>query len=97
MIAKGKFVRIKKVILNPDQRASNIPEETKKVPLIMWTKGILLEEANLGDNVKVKTLSNRVETGELVEVNHIQKVDYGSFVEELFIVGQKAKEELFDE
>lgn len=97
MIKENTFVRIKKVILNPDSRSKNLPKETKRVPLVMWTKGFLLHDAKIGENVEVKTLSGRVESGVLVDYNHIQKVDYGEYIKELESVGTFAKEVLSDE
>ena len=49
MVKKGEWVRIHKVILKAEQRTGKLPEDTKKVPLEMWTKGYLLADAQIGD------------------------------------------------
>ncbi len=96
MIKKGSFVRISKVVLDSSQRATSIPEDTQKTNLKMWTKGILQSDANIGEEVSVKTLSDRVETGLLESVNHVHEVNYGRFVEEIFEIGVKVKGRLYE-
>ena len=34
----GDFVRIHNIVLKVGERADNLPEDTKKVPLEMWDK-----------------------------------------------------------
>ena len=68
MVQKGTWVRIKKILLPVGQRAPQDPEDTRNTPLVMWTKGFLAADANLGDEVQVTTAADRVETGTLVEV-----------------------------
>lgn len=83
MIEKGIFVRIRKTLLKPEERSSNLPKETKKVPYKMWVKGYLLKEADLFDLVQVKTLTGRIESGILKEVEPPYKHSYGDFVPEI--------------
>ncbi|MCG4586594.1 2-amino-4-ketopentanoate thiolase, partial [Anaerosalibacter bizertensis] len=57
---KGDWVRIHNIVLNPEDRSPNLPEDTKKVPLEMWDKGFLLNEgANIGDMVEVESYIGR--------------------------------------
>lgn len=95
MIKKNTWVQIKKVILNPEERTGSIPEETKKVPLLMWVKGFLLEDAEIGDLVKVKTLTNRLESGTLLVEKPAYMHTYGRFVPELLEIGQMLRHTLF--
>lgn len=97
MILKGTFVRIKKIVLEVENRRQDIPEDTKNVPLVMWTKGYLLTDAKIGDEVIVETLSKRKEEGVLVEAEHVHEVNYGSFVPEIMEIGKIMKEVLNDE
>lgn len=83
MIDKGTYVRIRRTLLEPTERSNNLPEETKKVPFKMWVKGYLLEEADLFDIVKIKTITGRFETGRLKEVEPPYKHSYGDFVAEI--------------
>ncbi len=38
---KGDWVRVHGIVLTSDERAPQIPEDTKAVPLEIWTKGFL--------------------------------------------------------
>ncbi|MDD3106393.1 MAG: 2-amino-4-oxopentanoate thiolase subunit OrtA [Bacilli bacterium] len=95
MIKKQTWVQIEKVILHPNERAMNLPDDTKKVPLIMWVKGYLQEDANIGDTVNIITLTNRKEQGKLVEANPTFKHNYGEFVPEILKINQMVKQILF--
>ena len=67
---KGDLVLVHRIILNPEERATNIPESTKRVPYEMWVKGFLANErAQIGDTVDIETFIGRRLTGTLVEVN----------------------------
>ena len=91
MIEKNTWVRINDILLKPEERADNIPEDTKAVPMEFWTKGYLLEDANMGDAVKVRTKAGRIVEGNLVEVNPQHQLDYGKLVPELLRVGEDAR------
>ena len=89
MIDKGKYVRIRRTLLKPDERSSNLPEETKTVPYKMWVKGYLQEDSDLFDIVDIKTITGRTETGRLKEANPTYKHNYGDFVEEALVLREK--------
>ncbi|NLY72644.1 MAG: 2-amino-4-ketopentanoate thiolase [Tissierellia bacterium] len=91
MFEKNTWVRIHSVVLKPEERAGNIPDNTKEVPLEFWTKGYLLEDGELGELVKVRTKAGRIVEGNLVEVNPQYQLDYGKLVPELLRVGEDAR------
>jgi len=95
MIKKGEWVRIHKIILQPSERAPQIPDETKACPLEMWTKGYLDADANIGDEVTISTVAGRKETGKLTEVNPYYEHDFGKFVPELLQIDRQVREILF--
>ncbi len=95
MIKKGSWVQIKKIILNPEQRANNLPEATKKVPLLLWVKGTLSTDSEIGDVVEIKTVTGRVETGELIEVNPSYLHNYGKYMPEIQEIDRIVKSTLF--
>jgi len=97
MIEKGTYARIRKTVLKPEERSSNLPEDTKKVPYKMWVKGFLLEECDLFDNVSVKTITGRIESGRLKEINPPYKHSYGDFVPELIKLRNIIKKDMFGE
>lgn len=95
MVKKGTWVKIHDIVLTPDQRASNLPEDTKKVPLELWTKGFLVEDGEIGKTVEIKTITNRLVKGTLVEVNPHYDHDYGKFVPEILQIGIQLKDILW--
>ncbi|AOY76962.1 2-amino-4-oxopentanoate thiolase subunit OrtA [Clostridium formicaceticum] len=94
-IEKGSWVRIHDIVLEPDERTGQLPEDTKKVPLEMWTKGFLLQEAMVGDQVEIRTITGRRAEGTLVEANPYYEHDFGRFVPEILQIGIQLKEMLW--
>ena len=94
MIKKGSWVQIERTILEPSQRAPQVPDDTKKVPLVMWVKGFLEEDSELNDEVKIKTRTGRTETGKLIKENPVYNLNYGNFVPELLKINVSVREEL---
>lgn len=95
MAKKGDWVRIHRVILPADQRTVNLPEDTKRVPFEMWVKGHLLSDGEIGDEVRIKTVSGREEHGTLMEVSPQFDVNFGSFVPEILEMDMRLRTALF--
>lgn len=95
MAKKGSWVKVHDIVLEPKDRASNLPEDTKKVPLEMWTKGFLLEDGEIGEKVEIKTITGRLVKGTLIEVNPHHDHDFGKFVPEILQIGLDLKEALW--
>lgn len=95
MVKKGEWVRIHKVILQPSERAPQVPDDTKKCPLEMWVKGYLDADANIGDEVGVTTITGRKETGALTEVNPYYEHNFGKFIPELLTIDKQVREMVF--
>jgi len=94
-VKKGTWVEIENCVLKPEERAPQIPEDTKRTPLMMWIKGFLVEDnAALGDTVMVQTLAGRVAKGTLTAIEPRHEHDYGNPVTELLVVGTEIKSEL---
>ena len=95
MAKQGDWVRIHRVILPAEERTANLPEDTKKVPFEMWVKGHLLEDGELGDQVRIRTVSGREEYGTLIEVNPQFDVNFGRFVPEILEMDVRLRRALF--
>ena len=93
MVKKGSYIRIEKTILEADQRTSKIPDDTKAVPFKMWTKGILQHDCEMNGEATILTMSNRTDTGKLVEVNPMYELNYGDFLEEMTEIDVRLKNE----
>ena len=87
MVKAGTWVEIEKVLLTPEQRAPQVPEDTKKVPYVMRVSGFLQKDAELNNEVSVKTLSGRIVDGTLVLVRPHYEHSFGDTVEELLTIG----------
>ena len=95
MAKKGDWVLTNSIVLTPEQRAAQVPEDTHRVPLEMWIKGRLTEDAEIGDTVEIVTRTQRRVKGRLIEVNPRYTHDYGEFVPELLEIGDTVRGILF--
>lgn len=95
MAKKGDYVNIYNVVLTPEQRAPQVPDDTKKVPLQTWVRGFLNDDAKLGDQVTVTTITGRQVSGELVEENPTYRHSFGEHVPEIFAIGKQLRAILF--
>jgi len=95
MVTKGTWVTIRKTILEPENRAAGIPEDTAATPLIMWVNGFLEHDAEIEQAAAVRTKMNRIEEGILEVVDPTTEVNYGSYVPEIVRIGTQARNILF--
>jgi hypothetical protein len=93
MIAKkGDWVQIHNIVLMPEERTGKLPEETKKVPLELWVKGFLNEDAKIGDITSITTVTGRMDMGTLEEVNPNFIYGFGKeFIPELLQIDMQLK------
>lgn len=91
-IAKGTWVEIEQIVLKPEERASNLPEETKKVPYVLRVSGFLTEAAELGAEVQIKTIIGRELRGTLRVINPSYTHSFGNTVPELLTIGTEAEQ-----
>lgn len=92
MVLKGTWVEIESIVLDIEERAENIPEDTKKTPLKMWLKGYLLEDCDIFEEATIETVIGRIEKGKLVTVEPSFNHDFGRYVKELSYIGKDARE-----
>lgn len=90
----GDWVEIKNIVMQPEERATNIPEETRRVPLELRLKGFLLADATIGDKVEIETIIGRRVRGELIQVNPEFQHDFGRPVPELLTIGRELRQRL---
>lgn len=94
-IKKGTWVQLENVVLPAGQRAPQVPEDTQECDLLLWVKGFLQEDCQMGEMAEVKTVTGRLVTGKLVDVNPRYVHDYGDFQPELLQIELQLKEILF--
>lgn len=95
MIKKNAWVQIHSNILEPHERAPQVPEDTKALPLEMWINGVLQEDANIGDEVTILTRTKRTEKGRLLTENPRYSHDFGDYVPELLVIGEQVRSIVF--
>ena len=83
----GEWVEVERVLLEPAERASNLPPETASKPLLTWVKGFAAGDAGLGDEVTVETMTGRTVTGRLSAINPGYFHTFGQPIPELPHVG----------
>lgn len=93
VIKAGSYVQVHKIELHPEDRTGKLPEDTKKVPLEIWTKGFLQGDAQIGEPVSIKTVTGRLVSGTMVAVNPTYDYGFGkTFVPELLQIGIQTRE-----
>jgi len=90
-VAKGTWVEIESVVLPPEERAPGLPEDTAATPYVLRLSGFLAEEAEVGQEVAVRSLIGRTHRGVLREVNPSYGHSFGATVPELLAIGLREK------
>jgi hypothetical protein len=83
LITAGSWVEIHSIVLAPGQRAPQIPDDTKQVPLEMRVKGFLAAPANLGQEVEIVTPAGRRMRGTLAAINPPYAHGFGAPIPQL--------------
>jgi hypothetical protein len=91
LVSAGTWVEIHSIVLPATQRAQQIPEDTKGVPLEMRVKGFLVAAASLGDQVEIVTVTGRRLNATLVEVNPAYAHGFGPPIPELLTIGSEVR------
>jgi hypothetical protein len=86
--APGDWVEVESILLEPADRAANLPADTAAQPLRMWVKGFACMAAAVGDELTVETMTGREVTGALTEVNPGYFHTFGRPAPELTAVGR---------
>ena len=94
-VKKGDWVQVENIVLPAGQRAPQVPEDTQACDLKLWVKGIIQQDAEMGEEVEIKTVTGRMAKGILCGVSPRYIHDYGEFQPELLKVELQLKEILF--
>jgi 2-amino-4-ketopentanoate thiolase alpha subunit len=90
----GQWVEVERVLLEPADRAANLPEETASKPLLVWVKGFALGEAAPGEECEVETMTGRVVRGRLSDLDPAYTHTFGSQPSEIAGVGRDLRARL---
>lgn len=97
MIRKGEYVEIKITALNKNERAENLPIDTKNLPYEGKIRGYLKSDSNIGDEVIIETPIGRKVKGTLLGRVGIYEHSFGEPIRELIDIGKKIKEKYLKE
>ena len=90
--AKDAWVEIHRVVLEPGERAPQVPTDTRAVALEMTVKGFLTDAATIGDEVEIVTPAGRRMRGVLVAINPAYTHGFGPPITELSAIGKELRE-----
>ncbi|BDU78503.1 hypothetical protein [Mesoterricola sediminis] len=77
IVAKGTWVEVERIVTRPGERISSLGREAARPPQVVRVAGFLMEDAELGQHVRVRTIVGNEHSGKL----RIENPGYGaSFV-----------------
>ena len=84
-------MEIRSTVLESAERAPQVPEDTRQVPLEMRARGFLLCPAVPGEEVEVETVTGRRLCGVLHSVEPAYTHGFGPPVKELFGISRELR------
>jgi len=87
----GSWVEVHREVLAASERAPQVPADTRRVPLEMKVRGILVRNAALGEEVEIRTRAGRRLRGTLTALNPAYTHSFGPPVPELSEVGAELR------
>jgi hypothetical protein len=96
LISTGTWVEIHRVVLQPSERAPQVPEDTRANPLEMRVRGFLTAPVRPGETAEIITAAGRRLCGVLTEVNPAYTHGFGCPLPELSNIGAEVRALLRD-
>lgn len=90
-VDRGTWVEIHGIVLPPGERAAQVPDDTRKVPLEMRAKGFLTAPAVMGEEAEILTAAGRRLRGTLAAVNPAYSHGFGPPIPELISIGGEVR------
>ncbi|WP_409483703.1 2-amino-4-oxopentanoate thiolase subunit OrtA [Arsenicicoccus dermatophilus] len=87
LVPAGTWVEIERVLLRPEDRSPQLPDETRTKPYVLRMSGFLDAEARVGDEVTVTSLIGHRHLGTLRLVAPHYEHSFGRTVPELLHIG----------
>ena len=89
---KNTWVEIHRIVLEPGERAPQVPVDTRQVPLEMRAKGFLKHDAAVGEKVEITTSAGRNIQGTLAAINPAYAHSFGRPIPELSTIGAEIRQ-----
>lgn len=90
-VDKGTWVEVHGIVLPAGERAAQVPDDTRKVPLEMRAKGVLTAPAVMGEEAEILTAAGRRLRGTLAAVNPAYLHGFGPPIPELISIGGEVR------
>lgn len=90
-VDRGAWVEIHDIVLPPGERAAQVPDDTRKVPLEMRAKGFLMAPAVMGEEAEILTAAGRCLRGTLAVANPAYSHGFGPPIPELTAIGGEVR------
>lgn len=90
-VTQNTWVEIEQIVLQPEERAPSVPEDTRQTPYVLRVSGFLAAEAEIGDTVEIRTLIGRRLSGVLKVVNPSYTHSFGDVAPELLTIGTEVE------
>lgn len=87
-------MEIRYTVLSPEERSPDVPDDTKRVPLLCRIRGWALTEAEVGETVEIQTAAGRRVEGILSGTDAGFYHTFGPGVKELSGVGNDLRNKL---
>jgi hypothetical protein len=91
LIGKGTWVEIHRIVLPAGERAPQVPDDTRQVPLEMRVKGFLVAPASPGEDAEIVTSVGRRLRGVVREINPAYTHGFGAPIAELSGIGREVR------
>jgi hypothetical protein len=88
---KGTWVEIERVLLEPGERAPNLPEDTRQCPYVLLVSGFLQNDAAIGDEARIRSVIGHQHTGTLRVISPSYGHSFGEIVPELLTIGSRER------
>lgn len=89
--AAGEWVQVHQVLLQPGDRAANLPGDTSQLPYEALIKGFLVNPGRVGEVATIRTPAGRSVTGTLVAINPGYQHTFGRPVTALTRIGPELR------
>jgi len=87
----GTWVEIHRIVLRPGERAPQVPDDTRAVPLEMKVRGFLAQDAAPGEEVEIVTAAGRRLRGTLSQVRPAYEHGFGAPIPELSTIAAELR------
>ncbi len=87
----GDWVEIGDTVLEPGQRAPQVPDDTRRVPLQYRVRGFATEPGECGAPISIRTRAGRELRGTLLAVRPAYEHGFGVPADELLGIGEELR------